>query len=113
MSEFQNRALDLLYARFGEQSVMDKDQRGIHFLQEALELFRAMGGSVDAVRAKTVEVYSKPAGEVVVEIGDVMNSLAGVGVANDVDIVQAAYNTLDDGWKNISVVLERKSKRSF
>ena len=113
MSEFQNRALELLYARYGEQSVMDKDKRRSHFLQEALELFRAMGGPVETIRAKTLEVYAKPAGEVVVEIGDVMNTLAGVGLANDVDIVQAAYNRLDDGWKDISVVLEKKSKRGF
>jgi hypothetical protein len=111
MSEFQNRAIELLHARFGEESVYDKDKRRNQFLQEALELFRAMGGSADTVRSHAVSAYSKAPGEVVVKIGDVMNSLAGVGLAHDVDMVQAAYNRMDDGWRSIGVVPVKPVKR--
>jgi hypothetical protein len=113
MSEFQNRAIELLCARLGEEAVFDKNERRNLFLLEALQLFRAMGGSADTVRSQATAVYSKVPGEVVVKIGDVMNSLAGVGLAHDVDMVQAAYNRLDDGWKSIGALPEKQAKRRF
>jgi len=113
MSEYQNKAITLLNAEVGEHSVMDKDKRRNHFIQEALELFRTMGGSAETARALTTAAYSKPASEVVVEIGDVMISLAGVGFVHDVDIVQAAYNRMDDGWKSIEAVPVKQGKRKF
>lgn len=112
MSELQNKAVELLHARFGESSLMDKDERRNQFMQDALELFRAMGGSAEMVRTHAVAAYTKPPGEVVVKIGDVMNSLAGVGLAHDSDIVQAAYNRIDDGWRSISAALAKQAKRS-
>ena len=113
MSEYQNNAVELLKARFGATSVLDKDARRTQFLQEALELYRAMGGSAEMVRVQVGTAFSEPAGDVHAKIGEVMNALAGVSLAHDVDVVQAGYNSLDDGWKKLGVVYHRKSQRQF
>ncbi|MBL0373868.1 hypothetical protein JJB09_17735 [Rhizobium sp. KVB221] len=103
MSEFQNRAVELLVAGPGAAVAMDTVERRTRFLENALELYRAMGGTLDEAGGLAKAIYSRPATDVVAEIGDVMIALAGISQINDVDMMQAAYNTLDAEWKNLEL----------
>lgn len=100
MSEYQNRAVEWLLAGSEAAEVMDRTMRRKRFLEEALGLYQAMGGSAEEARGQVARLFAKPAGEVVADIGDVMIELAGISFAYDVDMMQAAYNTLDFNWKN-------------
>jgi|UPI00068FA6C3 hypothetical protein len=102
MSEYQNRAVELLIATIGEATVLDRVDRRIRFLQQAIELFHAMGGSAEEASTVVSVAISKPAPAVSTKLGDLMGELAGIGYAHDIDMIQAAYNTLDQGWQRIT-----------
>jgi len=79
----------------GNQSTADIDDRRNAFIFRAIGLYQALGGDPDAVQAVVEKVYSVRAPRVDAAVGDLMYNLAGVGHASDLDIIQAAYNKLD------------------
>ncbi len=104
MSEYQNRAVELLIATIGKETIMDGVDRRIRFLRQAIELFQAMGGSAQEANAVVSAAMSKPAPSVSAKLGDLMSELAGIGYAHDIDMIQAAYNTLDQGSQRIAAM---------
>ncbi|MBN8952469.1 MAG: hypothetical protein J0H90_18035 [Rhizobium tropici] len=75
---------------------MDLSDRREAFLYRALALYFAAGGIEDAIQPMIERVYSKNKPRVDIAVGDVLYKLAGIGHAADIDIIQAAYNKLDD-----------------
>jgi hypothetical protein len=104
MSEYQNRAVELLIATIGEETILDSADRRIRFLRQAIELFQAMGGSAQEASAVVSAAMSTPAPVVSAKLGDLMSELAGIGYAHDIDMIQAAYNTLDQGWQRVTTM---------
>jgi hypothetical protein len=102
MSELQNKAVRLLASRVGDESVLALDDRRDAFLYRALGLYYAAGGTPDAILPVIDKVYSKPKQRVDVAVADVLYKLAGIGHACDIDIIQAAYNKLDDAKEILS-----------
>ena len=94
MSEFQNKAVRLMAGR-GEDSLNDFAERQRNLLLSALELYRALGGSFDQLEAVIMRDEPEIARRVDLVIGDLMNELAAIGYLYDLDIMQAAHNTLD------------------
>jgi hypothetical protein len=95
MSEYQNRAIELMHMQEGIDSLSDLDDRREAFMRAAIQLYQAMGGDPDELAAGLEDAYSQPPPGIDVAIGDVLYTLAGVGHGADLDIIQAAYNKLD------------------
>ena len=110
MSEYQNKAVELMQLRSGEDSILDIKDRRNDFLRRAIELFYAMEGDAAEISAAAQKVYST-GHQLRVDraVGDVMYKLAGVAHLYDIDMMQAAYNKLEEAHRQIaSIRLTRK-----
>lgn len=96
MSELQNRAVELLKLQPGSLPMTDAALRH-HLLTVCLSLYRAMGGSEPVAEDLVRESFSTPPADVATSVGDLMMAVAGLSHLQDIDMVQAAYNTLDRG----------------
>ena len=101
MGEYQNRAVALLTARLGTESITDLKGRNEAYLAAAIDLFHALGGSAEELAAVAEAARERPAPAVDMAIGELMEELAAIGTLNDFDIMQAAYNTLDRQRRSI------------
>jgi len=102
MSEYQNKAVKLLAASVGDESLLDLNDRRDAFLYRALGLYFAAGGTEDAIGPIIEKVYSKEQPRVDIAVGEVLYKLAGIGHATDIDIIQAAYNKLDSARQKLA-----------
>ncbi len=105
MSDFQNKAVRLMAARSGEASVSDLAERQRNLLFATLELYRALGGSFEQLEASIMEDATGAPRRVDVIIGDLMHELAAISHIHDMDLMQAAHNTLDIRLREIRAVL--------
>ncbi|TCN33753.1 hypothetical protein [Sinorhizobium americanum] len=94
MSEFQNKAVRLM-AGHGEDSLSDLIERQRKLLFMSFELYRALGGSFDQLEAILMRDEPETPRRIDLVIGDLMGELAAIGYIYDLDIMQAAHNTLD------------------
>lgn len=101
MGEYQNKAVALMTARLGARSTFDPRERNQACLASAIRLFYALGGSAEELAATADMARSKPVPAADIAIGDVMEELAAIGTLKDLDIMQAAYNTLDRQKRSI------------
>ncbi|MBU1316515.1 MULTISPECIES: hypothetical protein [Pseudorhizobium] len=97
MSELQNRAVELLNQQSGSPPMTDAALRH-HLLTVSLGLYRAMGGSEPHARDLLQQSFAMPPADVPTSVGDLMMAVAGLSHLQDIDMVQAAYNTLDRGY---------------
>lgn len=99
MSELQNRAVELLKLQPASLPMTDAALRQ-HLLSLCLGLYRAMGGSEPDAEDLLRQSFSTPPADVAASVGDLMMAVAGLSHLKDIDMVQAAYNTLDRGSLN-------------
>jgi len=111
MGEYQNKAVTLMTACLGEQSATDPKERGEAFLTASIGLFYALGLSVEDLAKTAKAATAKPTPPVDVAIGDLMKEMAAIGTMHDLDIMQAAYNTLDQQMQSLKKTLDVTSKR--
>lgn len=109
MSEYQNKAVALMTARLGTEAASDITARNRAFLAAAISLFHALGGS-DEELAAAAQTAGDAVPAVDVAIGDVMRELAAIGTLSDLDIMQAAYNTLDRQAEEMNAPMRRPHK---
>ncbi|MGI3169967.1 hypothetical protein ACRARG_12480 [Pseudooceanicola sp. C21-150M6] len=111
---FQKQAHAWAVACFGEEIAADKSERAHRFLEEALELAQAGGCTASEAHQLVDYVFGRPEGDLSVEIGDVMNTLAIFGTAHGIDIQDAADIGLERCWANIEKTrAKRAGKPSF
>lgn len=70
-AERQAEVADWCEAAFGRDSLMDRHKRALRLLEEALELFQAERGDPGQAAALAARVFSRPAGEPLLEAGGV------------------------------------------
>lgn len=102
MSEFQNKVVRLMVASAGDASVSDLAERQRNLLVAALELYRALGGSFEQLEASVMQDEMEAPRRVELIVGDLMKELAAISHINDLDIMQAAHNTLDVQFRQLS-----------
>lgn len=73
---FQQRVVAWATRAFGSNVVLDKQERGFRFVEEALELAQAGGISRDDVLKLVDYVYNRPVGSIDREIGGTLTTLA-------------------------------------
>ena len=103
MGAFQNKAVNLVKVRTGEEPSSQEDLVRDKVLRAMLELYQATGGLLDEL-IETANQTMDPDAEVQrvdVAMGDLMQSLALLGYVHDIDIIQAGYNTLDAQIKQL------------
>lgn len=108
---FQKQADAWAVACFGENIARDKTERNHRFLEEALELIQAGGCTADEAHQLVDYVFSRPSGDLHVEIGDVMNTIAMLGTAHGIDIDSAAATGLERCWANIEKTRAKRAAK--
>lgn len=86
----QQRFAGWVASLFGRKCLEDMKERRLRFLEEAIELFQAAGGTDEELRTVGHYVMNRPIGEVGDEVGGVVNTLACLSAAAGVDLLAAA-----------------------
>ncbi|MDB5412108.1 MAG: hypothetical protein JWR10_443, partial [Rubritepida sp.] len=95
---FQARVIRWIRHCFGAEVAADKVERNHRFLEEALELVQAGGCTASEAHQLVDYVFGRPVGEVPLEVGGVMNTLAALCTAHGVDLDAAAETELARVW---------------
>lgn len=92
---FQTRVAPWVVECFGQTITGDKQERNHRFLEEALELVQACGGTAGDSHELVDYVFGRPVGEKSQEVGGVMVTLAALCHANHLNMHQAGETELD------------------
>ncbi len=109
--DFQDRVKDWMAACFLAEATTDLQERLHRFLEEALELAQASGGSREDAIALVDYVFSRPVGQPRLEAGGVMVTLAGLCSASGFDMIEAGEAELASNWERIDVIRAKRAKR--
>lgn len=100
MSEIQNRAVQLLQLQHPSLNNKAADFR-FQMLKASLLLYRSIGGSPSVGHELVREAFETDPGEVADCVGELMKAIAAVSHLQDLDMMQAAYNTLDVSFRRV------------
>lgn len=109
--DFQDRVKDWMNACFPADATSDVGERLHRFLEEALELAQASGGSREDAIALVDYVFSRPAGQARLEAGGVMVTLAGLCSASGLDMMEAGETELARNWDRIEIIRAKRAGR--
>lgn len=97
--DYQKRAGDWASACFGEDAAINHFHRRNRFIEEAIELHQAAGGTADEIIQLVTHVYNKPTGDPHQEVGGAMVTLATLCNALGVDLLHAGEDELARVWE--------------
>lgn len=98
MRDYQSRVHDWLLHCFDANVAADRTERNYRFLEEALELVQASGGTQNDAHKLVDYVFGRPKGMVHLEIGGVMVCLAALCNAHFMDMKECGDIELDRNW---------------
>ena len=101
---FQEAVNQWVKTTFGTETLGDVKVRRQRFLEEALELVQATGGTPQEVANATTYVFSRPVGEVNNEVGGTLNTLSALCTSIGVNLMQAAWDELISAWNRIDQI---------
>jgi hypothetical protein len=81
LKSFQHRVADWTLRVFGQDYMMDREERALRLLEEALEFGQSMGLSIGEALHLLHYVYSRPAGDPQQELGGVAVTLHAAATA--------------------------------
>lgn len=87
-----------LTATFDRAICFSKEERGLRFLEEALELAQATGVSAEKAQRLLQVVYAKEPGAVQAEVGDALNTLLCLAARYKMDLTGQHAKTLKRNW---------------
>lgn len=108
---FQSRVIEWILECFGEAIASDKVERNHRFLEEALELMQACGGTKEEALQLVDYVFSRPVGEKEQEVGGVMLTLSSLCSAQGIEMIPAGYRELDRVWKKMDVIRAKQARK--
>jgi NTP pyrophosphatase (non-canonical NTP hydrolase) len=109
--EYQSNVLGWLLSCFGAEIAADKTERNHRFLEESLELVQACGCTASEAHQLVDYVYGRPVGEKFQEAGGVMNTLAALALAHDMDLERAAEVELDRVWQKVEQIRAKQAAK--
>lgn len=89
----------------------DVDGRAVSFIEEALELFQALGIPAATAHRAVDYVYGREIGEVPQEIAGVFLTLANVATTHHFDMTQLAETELERIWNKIEKVRAKQAAK--
>lgn len=108
---FQQRVDRWLIACFGVEIARDKVERNHRFLEEALELTQSCGCTKEEALQLVDYVYGREIGEVSQEVGGVMNTLAALCIAHDIDMDEAGHIEMDRCWTKVEKIRAKQAAK--
>jgi NTP pyrophosphatase (non-canonical NTP hydrolase) len=108
---FQNKANQWLIACFGLAVARDKLERNHRFLEESLELVQSTGCTKDEALQLVDYVYGRKIGEVAQEVGGVMNTLAALCLAHDIDMLHAGETEIERCWTKVEEIRAKQAEK--
>lgn len=109
--DFQARVQPWMKACFGTRIAADRVERNHRFLEEALELVQACGGTRDECHQLVDYVFGRPTGDPSQEVGGVMVTLAALCLANGLHMHAAAEEELDRVWTEIDSIRAKQEAK--
>lgn len=109
--EFQDRVNRWLVACFGADIAKDKVERNHRFLEESLELVQSTGCTKKEALQLVDYVYGREIGEPIQEVGGVMNTLAALCSANEIDMIYAGHVELDRCWMKVDKIRAKQAAK--
>jgi hypothetical protein len=110
IASFQTRVTAWVLETFGKDIANhDRDGRSglsedARFMEEALELFQALGNTPEHLWLLAQDVYAKPAGDPCQELGGVQTTLAALASAHGFDMVEAREVELARMWTQCAAI---------
>jgi len=102
--KFQQRVQSWLMATFSMDVCRDQQERCHRLIEETLELVQSLGMTASDAHLLVDYVFNRPIGEPAQEVGGVMNTLAALCNAVDIDMEMAGDAELTRCWKNIEKI---------
>jgi NTP pyrophosphatase (non-canonical NTP hydrolase) len=109
--KFQERVDRWLIACFGIVIARDETERNHRFLEEALELAQACDCTKEEALQLVDYVYGRDQGEIKQEVGGVMNTLAALCLARDIDMIEAGHIELDRCWTKVEKIRAKQAAK--
>ena len=106
--DFQVNVARWLLSCFGKEIAIDKVERNQRFIEEALELVQACGGTREDCHMLVDYVFGRPIGEPQQEVGGVMVTLAALCFAQNMHIDECATNEITRCWQNQDKIREKQ-----
>jgi NTP pyrophosphatase (non-canonical NTP hydrolase) len=113
MKDYQKRVREWTGVCFGDEIDLHRPTRQAQMLEEALECVQAAGLPRATAQGLLDLVYSKPAGALNGEIGDVMTSFAAFCTAHDADMRDCAEDALDRCIAQTDKIREKQKAKPF
>jgi hypothetical protein len=109
--KFQKSVNRWVLACLGLEIARNKVERNHRFLEESLELVQAAGCTESEAMQLVDYVYGRPVGEIVQEVGGVMNTLAALCTANDIDMLEAGEIEVERCWTKIDKIRAKQAAK--
>lgn len=110
----QRQVHDWLLKCFGPELANDPGERNLRFLEEALELVQACGGSARQAHGIVDYVFSRPAGARQQELGGVLVTLAALAAIHRLDMNLCVKAELAEISERIAAIrVKRMSEPEF
>jgi NTP pyrophosphatase (non-canonical NTP hydrolase) len=110
---YQTRVNDWMLHCFDERVAVDRVERNHRFLEEALELVQAAGGTTADAHALVDYVFSRPVGALDQEVGGTMVCLAALCNAHGVSMDQCGETELQRNWANTEKIHAKWLKKAI
>jgi hypothetical protein len=108
---FQAEVSDWLIHCFGDEIACDKRERNHRFIEEALELVQACGGTAEDCHMLVDYVFGRETGVPEQEVGGVMVTLAALCYANDMHMDDCATTELARIWQKVEQIREKQKTK--
>ncbi len=96
MSELQNRIVERLAALDPLRQVDLTPDKREKFITAAIDLFYAVGGDAEELKKIILQADDRKGRDVADAVAQMVVATAAVSYASDLDLVQAAYNWIDN-----------------
>jgi hypothetical protein len=96
MSELQNRIVERLGALDPLRQVALTPEKRERLMTAAIDLFYAAGGDADELKEVILKANNRNHRDVADTVAQMVVATAAVSYASDLDLIQAAYNWIDN-----------------
>jgi NTP pyrophosphatase (non-canonical NTP hydrolase) len=110
-ASFQERVQVWMQHCFGPKISRDGIERNHRFLEEALELVQACGGSASESHQLVDYVFARQSGEKGQEAGGVLVTLAALCSANDLTMMSMGELELNRVWTKIDLIRAKQAAK--
>ena len=110
-ASYQERVAPWLIECFGYDIANDGQARNHRFLEESLELVQSTGCTKEEALQLVDYVYGREVGETPQEVGGVMNTLAALCIAHEIDMLEAGEIEIERCWTKVDKIRAKQAAK--